>query len=130
MRIALLAIALTTAFSWAQKKPVTIEATLAVSRAAPVPNWSPDGGRFLTISGTKLMMREVVSGSERELIDLKALEAAKLLAIRRRGQGRTNIYELSLRVKRRPADKDRKKSSGQVRKRSSALDRKLTSGAL
>jgi DNA-binding transcriptional ArsR family regulator len=61
---------------------------------------------------------------------LKALEAAKLLAIRRRGQGRTNIYELNLRVKRRPADADRKKSSAQGRKQSSAPDRKLTSDAL
>ena len=61
---------------------------------------------------------------------LKALEAAKLLAIRRRGQGRTKIYELNLRVMRRPAYADRKKSSAQVRKRSPAPDRKLTSGAL
>ena len=61
---------------------------------------------------------------------LKALEAAKLLSIRRRGQGRTNIYELNLRVKRRPADTDRKKTSAQGRKRMSPLDRKLASGTL
>ena len=60
---------------------------------------------------------------------LKALEAAKLLVIRRRGQGRTNIYELNLRVKRRPGVTDRKKSSAQGRKRSSVLDRKLASDA-
>lgn len=60
---------------------------------------------------------------------LKALEAAKLLVIRRRGQGRTNIYELNLRVKRRSADADRKISSAQGRKRLSVLDRKRASGA-
>src|SRR4051794_8689984 len=40
---------------------------------------------------------------------LKALEANGLLAIKRRGQGKTNIYELDLKVR---AGSDRKKTSG------------------
>src|SRR5665213_1535778 len=61
---------------------------------------------------------------------LKALEAAKLLTIQRRGQGKTNIYELNLRVKGLAADADRKKTSGQGRKQTSSLERKKTSGTL
>jgi len=66
---------------------------------------------------------------------LKALEQAGLLAIRRRGLGKTNVYELNLKpqlstVNGRPSaipDPDRKKSSGQDRKRRSAPDRNSAS---
>ncbi len=75
MRIAVVAIVLTATAAWAQRKPVTIETTLGRPRPAPAPNWSPDGARFLTISGTKLMVREVSSGTEKELVDLKMLDA-------------------------------------------------------
>lgn len=61
---------------------------------------------------------------------LKALEAANLLVIRRRGQGRTNIYELNLRVKRRVSHADRKFPSGPGRKTASALRRKFSSDVL
>jgi len=61
---------------------------------------------------------------------LKVLEAAKLLVIRRRGQGKTNIYELNLRVKGLSAGPDRKKTSGLDRKQTSAPERKITSGTL
>lgn len=57
---------------------------------------------------------------------LKELEAQGLLTIRRRGQGKTNIYELSLTSKGiRP---DRKRFSVLDRNQSSALERKQTSG--
>lgn len=58
---------------------------------------------------------------------LKALEENGLLAIKRRGQGKTNIYELNLRPS-RFSSSDRKKTSGLERKRSSGLDRRKTSG--
>ena len=60
---------------------------------------------------------------------LKALEANGLLRIKRRGQGKTNIYELDL----KPPGfvrLDRKKTSGLDRKGTSAPDRKGTSGTL
>lgn len=46
---------------------------------------------------------------------LKSLEVHGLLSIRRRGQGRTNIYELSLRPRDISPRSDRKKISGQDR---------------
>ena len=61
---------------------------------------------------------------------LKALEANALLVIRRRGQGKTNLYELILKPRRRPSASERKKTSGQDRKETSALERKKTSGTL
>jgi DNA-binding transcriptional ArsR family regulator len=61
---------------------------------------------------------------------LKALEANALLVIKRRGQGRTNLYELILKPRRWPSGADRKKTSGQDRQQTSALERKKTSGTL
>jgi DNA-binding transcriptional ArsR family regulator len=61
---------------------------------------------------------------------LKALEAAKLLVIRRRGQGKTNVYELNLRVKSLSSSSDRTKTSGQERTKSSVLGRTKMSGTL
>lgn len=58
---------------------------------------------------------------------LKSLERRGLLNIRRRGQGRTNIYELSLRPRDISPTPDRKKTSGQDRQRTSAQGRKKTS---
>ncbi len=61
--------------------------------------------------------------------NLKALEANGLLHIKRRGQGKTNIYELDL----KPPGfvrQDRKKTSGLDRKAASAPERKRTSGTL
>lgn len=57
---------------------------------------------------------------------LKALEAIGLLTIKRRGQGKTNVYVLSL--KRKSAD--RTNMSTLDRRRLSALDRKISSGTL
>ena len=53
---------------------------------------------------------------------LKALEASGLLTIIRRGQGRTNIYELNL----KPRKSDRAKTLGLDRAKSFALDRAKT----
>jgi DNA-binding transcriptional ArsR family regulator len=61
---------------------------------------------------------------------LKSLEINGLLAIRRRGQGRTNVYELTLKPVRRSPGSDRKKTSGLGRKETSALERKKTSDPL
>lgn len=57
---------------------------------------------------------------------LKVLQAKGLLAIQRRGQGKTNIYELSLKPKR----PDRTKMSGLDRRQMSALDRSKSSDTL
>lgn len=61
--------------------------------------------------------------------NLKSLEANGLLRIKRRGQGKTNIYELDLKP---PGfvSLDRKKTSGLDRKAASAPDRKRTSDTL
>lgn len=61
--------------------------------------------------------------------NLKSLEKNGLLRIKRRGQGRTNVYELDLKP---PgfADPDRKKTSGLERKKTSGLERKESSGPL
>jgi DNA-binding transcriptional ArsR family regulator len=53
---------------------------------------------------------------------LKSLERHRLLAIRRRGQGKTNVYELNLKPGRDFAAADRKETSGPKRK--------IASGAL
>jgi DNA-binding transcriptional ArsR family regulator len=60
---------------------------------------------------------------------LKSLEKNGLLRIKRRGQGRTNIYELDLKPP-RFSHPDRKKTSGLGRKETSAPERKGTSGPL
>ena len=61
---------------------------------------------------------------------LKVLEAKGLLAIKRRGQGLTNLYVLNLKPVRASTRADRKKTSGLDWKESSALERKKTSGTL
>ena len=60
---------------------------------------------------------------------LKSLVRMGLLRIKRRGQGRTNIYELDLKAI-RFLRADRKKTSGLDRNETSALVRKKTSGPL
>src|SRR4029077_9451955 len=57
---------------------------------------------------------------------LKALQTNGLLAIRQRGQGKTNIYELHLKPVRRHAGFGRTKMSGLARTQSSASDRTKT----
>jgi DNA-binding transcriptional ArsR family regulator len=57
---------------------------------------------------------------------LKALEASGLMTIKRRGQGKTNVYELNLKAKRA----DRTKMSTQDRRQLSALDRSKSSDTL
>lgn len=61
---------------------------------------------------------------------LKSLERNGLLVIRRRGQGRTNLYELMLRVRSRSPSSNRKKTSDLDRKSLSALVRNRTSDTL
>ena len=60
--------------------------------------------------------------------NLKALEAQGLLVIKRRGQGKTNIYELNLTARSSANNRDRKKTSGLERKKTSGLERTSTSG--
>jgi dipeptidyl-peptidase 4 len=60
--------------AWGQKKPVTLDAVLAPPRPASKPIWSPDGSRFLTMSGTKANLYEVSSKTQKELLDLKQLD--------------------------------------------------------
>jgi DNA-binding transcriptional ArsR family regulator len=61
---------------------------------------------------------------------LKALQANGLLAIRQRGQGKTNIYELHLKPVRRHAGFGRTKMSSLDRTQYSASDRTKTSDPL
>lgn len=58
----------------AAKKPVTIDAVIAPSAREHAAIWSPDGTRFLTLSGTKLKLYEVSSRTEKDLADLKELD--------------------------------------------------------
>jgi DNA-binding transcriptional ArsR family regulator len=60
---------------------------------------------------------------------LKALEANGLMTIRRRGQGKTNVYELSLKPV-KPRRADRTKMSSLDRRRMSDLDRSKTPDTL
>jgi DNA-binding transcriptional ArsR family regulator len=60
---------------------------------------------------------------------LKSLESNGLLRIKRRGQGRTNVYELDLKPP-RFSHADRKKTSGLERKKTADPERKETSGPL
>jgi biotin operon repressor len=60
--------------------------------------------------------------------NLKALEEQGLLVIKRRGQGKTNIYELNLTARSSTKNPDRKKTSGLERKKVSGLERTQTSG--
>lgn len=60
-------------------------------------------------------------------VHLKALEANGLLTIKRRGLGRTNIYELNLKPPSFTASGDRKKTSSLDRKRMTATEWKSTS---
>ena len=54
--------------------------------------------------------------------------ARGLLAIKRRGQGKTNIYELNLTARSSTKNPDRKKTSGLERKKLSGLERTQASG--
>jgi len=60
--------------------------------------------------------------------NLKALEDQGLLVIKRRGQGKTNIYELNLTARSAAQNLDRKKTSGLERKNLSGLERNQASG--
>ncbi|MDR3558741.1 MAG: helix-turn-helix domain-containing protein, partial [Candidatus Pacebacteria bacterium] len=60
--------------------------------------------------------------------NLKALEEQGLLVIKRRGQGKTNIYELNLTARSSTKNPDRKNTSGLERKKASGLERTQTSG--
>jgi DNA-binding MarR family transcriptional regulator len=60
--------------------------------------------------------------------NLKALEREGLLVIRRRGQGKTNIYELNCKARVAAKNSDRKKTSGLDRKKMSGLERNQIAG--
>ena len=60
--------------------------------------------------------------------NLKALEREGLLVIRRRGQGKTNIYELNCKARVAAKNSDRKKTSGLDRKKLSGLERNQIAG--
>lgn len=59
---------------------------------------------------------------------LRSLEMLGLLTIQRRGQGKTNIYELNLTIAASSSVSDRKKNSSLDRQLSSALMRRKVSG--
>lgn len=59
---------------------------------------------------------------------LKSLASNGLVAIKQRGQGKTNIYEINLKPKRLPVVPDRLKTSGPDRTKLSDLERAKMSG--
>ena len=59
--------------------------------------------------------------------NLKALEEQGLLVIKRRGQGKTNVYELNLTARSAAKNPDWKKTSGLERKKVSGLERNQAS---
>lgn len=78
-RIALLLFGLAAAL-FAQKKPVTIEALLERPAAGRTtggsPVWAPDGQRFAFIEGARIMLYDVPSRSQKELLSLEPLDRA------------------------------------------------------
>lgn len=78
----LLLSALFASFVFAQKKPITIE-TLVEHGAAghgdfSTPLWAPDGKRFAHFQANHVMLYDVASKSEKELLTLDALEKAAI----------------------------------------------------
>ena len=73
------ALLLAVAAAWGQHKAVTLDAVMAGARTPAPVVWSPDGTRFLTTAGTKLMLFDVATQRQNELVNLQTLDAdAKL----------------------------------------------------
>ncbi|HLH00661.1 MAG TPA: DPP IV N-terminal domain-containing protein [Bryobacteraceae bacterium] len=64
----------------AQKKPITIDTVIAQSRArggfGGSPVWAPDGKRFAHIQNNRILLYDVASKSEKELVSLEELQKA------------------------------------------------------
>src|SRR5260370_29257846 len=67
----------------AQKKPITLETltqTPPRRDAGGTPIWAPDGKRFAYLKGRQIMLYDVPSKSEKELLSLEPLEKAAVPA--------------------------------------------------
>ena len=64
----------------AQKKPITIDTVIERGRAARAsagaPVWAPDGKRFAHLQDDRIMLYDVASKSEKELLSLEDLQKA------------------------------------------------------
>jgi len=67
---------------FAQKKPITIDTVIERGRTARAsggaPVWAPDGKRFAHLEGDRIMLYDLASKSEKELLSLDDLEKAAL----------------------------------------------------
>ncbi|MBL8227669.1 MAG: S9 family peptidase [Bryobacterales bacterium] len=72
----ILSLLLTATLLAAQKKPVTLDALSRVppSFGGPAVQWSPDGKRFVYRQGSRLMLYDVASRSQKALLSLSSLE--------------------------------------------------------
>ncbi len=81
LRVLLLLVSCAFAFA-AEKKPVTIDALMERSGrrggGGGSPIWAPDGKRFVTVQEKKVLIYDVPSKSEKELLSLELLEAAAI----------------------------------------------------
>lgn len=71
-----LSVLLAAALLGAQKKPVTLDALSRVppSFGGPAVQWSPDGKRFVYRQGSRLMLYDAASRSQKALLSLSSLE--------------------------------------------------------
>ena len=64
----------------AQKKPITIDTVIERGRAARAsggaPVWAPDGKRFAHLQGDRIMLYDIASKSEKELLALNDMAIA------------------------------------------------------
>ena len=64
----------------AQKKPITIDTVIEQSRSGRgmggAPVWAPDGKSFAHLQGNRIMLYDVTSKSQKELLSLEDLEKA------------------------------------------------------
>ncbi len=65
----------------AQKKPITIDTVIEQGRAARQaspgsPVWAPDGKRFAHLQGNRILLYDIASKSEKELLSLDDMEKA------------------------------------------------------
>lgn len=69
----------------AQKKPLTIDTVVEQGRAAREafpgsPVWAPDGKRFAHLQGNRILLYDIASKSEKELLSLEDMEKAAVPA--------------------------------------------------
>lgn len=73
-------LAVCSALLYAEKKPVTLESLSQGGRGgadfAGVPTWAPDGKHFAYFKGKQIMLYDVPAKSDRELLNVTAMESA------------------------------------------------------